>query len=96
MSTVRRMSDDQLPRVLKLLAQSGGTARTAESWQHDGMTALVLGDADDPQAVMPLARRGIRVSAGRQLPVGWLSSNQFASKIRLLISALKASYDLFR
>ena len=81
MSTVRRMSDDQLPRVLKLLAQSGGTARTAESWQHDGMTALVLGDADNLQAVMPLARRGIRVSAGRQLAAGWLSSNQFASRM---------------
>ena len=81
MSTVRRMSDEELPRVLELLAQSGGTARTASSWQHDGMTALVLGGAEDVQAVMPLARRKIHVSGGRNLAAGWLSSNQFASKM---------------
>lgn len=81
MSSVRRMSEEELPRVLEVLAQRGGTARTAESWRHDGMTALVLGDVGEVQAVMPLARRNIHVSGGRQVAAGWLSSNQFASKM---------------
>lgn len=45
------------------------------------MAALVLGDAAAPQAVMPLARRRIRLGASRTLAAGWLSSNQFASRM---------------
>jgi hypothetical protein len=75
------MSESELPVILALLAQSGGTARTADSWNHDRMTALVLGPAEAPQAMMPLARRQIPACPGRTLAAGWLSSNQFASRM---------------
>ncbi len=83
MSTLHRMSDPQLPALLALLAQSGGTARTADSWHHDHMTALVLGTPESPHALMPIACRAIPVCPGRTLAAGWLSSNQFASRMGL-------------
>ena len=45
------------------------------------MTAIVLGDAEKLDALMPLARRTIRAAPGRTLELGWLSSNQFASRM---------------
>ena len=84
MATLHRMSDDQLPAVRSLLAQGGGTARTLDSWNHDQMTALLLGENPAaPTAVMPISRRSIEISPNRRLNVGWLSSNQFASKMSL-------------
>jgi hypothetical protein len=80
------MADGDVSQVLALLAQSGGTARTADTWKHDRMTALLLG-AGEPQAAMPLARRRIRCmagaagTAGRAIEAGWISSNQFASRM---------------
>lgn len=82
-SPIYRMSDAQLPQILDLLAAAGGTRRTVESWQHDAMTALVLGTPDAPAAVMPLARRAVSVAPGRTLPAGWISSNQFAARMGL-------------
>jgi hypothetical protein len=67
--------------LLPLLAQSGGTARREDSWAYDRMTSLLLGPAEAPQAVMPIARRQIRLSPNRTLAAGWLSSNQFASRM---------------
>lgn len=91
------MTDEQLPRVLAVLAEAGGTARSEESWGQDRMTALVLGGAGgsgtgaaDPVAVMPMSQRAIQVApggggggAGRTMAAGWLSSNQFASRMGL-------------
>jgi hypothetical protein len=96
------MSDDELPAVLSLLASSGGTARSVDTWQHDHMLALILGDKGGaPIAAMPMSRRTIRTAAGavlgvsgvaakpgatlpgRELSVGWLSSNQFTSRMSL-------------
>lgn len=77
------MSDDQIPQVLDLLAAAGSTRRTTETWNADHMTALVLGDYEHPTAVMPMARRSLRVAGNRVLNVGWLSSNQFASRMGL-------------
>jgi hypothetical protein len=81
MPSLRRISDSEFPVALALLAQSGGTARSADSWQHDQMTALALGPAGDAQAVMPLAQRQIKLGPARTLVTGWLSSNQFASRM---------------
>jgi hypothetical protein len=93
MSILHRMTDSELPAVLALLSQSGGTARTPDSWRHDRMTALVLGGggggsdsgggAEPPQAAMPLAQRTITAGPNRTLNAGWLSSNQFASRMSL-------------
>jgi hypothetical protein len=83
MSTLYRMSEDELPAVLSLLAESGSTARSADSWKHDQMTALLLGKRGDFSAVMPMARRTLNVAPHRQLNVGWLSSNQFATRMSL-------------
>jgi hypothetical protein len=91
MSILHRMTDAELPALLALLSQSGGTARTADSWSHDHMTALVLGGGggasgggdQTPQAAMPLACRTISAGPGRTLAAGWLSSNQFASRMGL-------------
>jgi hypothetical protein len=81
---LHRMTDDELPRVLTALTASGGTSRSEESWQQDRMTALVLGEKGSPPvAVMPMSRRTITVSPGRSLNAGWLSSNQFASRMGL-------------
>jgi hypothetical protein len=80
---LHRMNDSQLPQVLSLLAAGGGTRRTAESWKQDGMTALLLGPQGSPTAAMPMARRGVQVSPGRVLKAGWISSNQFASRMGL-------------
>ncbi len=81
MSTLRRIADSEIPAVLALLAQSGGTARSTDSWHHDQMTALVLGPPGDAQAAMPLAHRQIKLGPARTLAAGWLSSNQFASRM---------------
>jgi hypothetical protein len=83
MATLYRMSEDELPAVLSLLAQSGSTARSVDSWKHDQMTALLLGKRGDFSAVMPIARRTLNVAPSRQLNVGWLSSNQFATRMSL-------------
>ena len=78
------MTEDELPGVLSALAASGGTARTAETWRQDQMTALLLGEQGrEPVAVMPMSRRRIAVSPDRAINVGWLSSNQFASRMGL-------------
>lgn len=88
-SRVYRMADSQLPAVLATLAASGSTARTPQTWAQDAMTALVLGDDHAIDALMPLARRDLRVGAGptadrpRVLKAGWLSANQFASRMGL-------------
>ncbi len=79
--TVYRMRDDQVEQVLELLASTGSTRRTAETWAADHMTALLLGDAQSPVAAMPMAIRNIRVAGNRTMNVGWLSSNQFASRM---------------
>ncbi len=47
------------------------------------MTALVLGEKGSPEAVMPMSIRTIAATRGRELAVGWLSSNQFASRMGL-------------
>ena len=83
MAKLHRLSTDELPAVLVLLAAAGGTARTEESWEQDRMTALVLGRNGSPEAVMPLSCRSIHAARGRELSAGWLSSNQFASKMGL-------------
>jgi hypothetical protein len=75
------MNDAELPEVLSLLAASGATPRTAETWAHDRMTAVVLGEP--AIAAMPMAVRTIASAPGRPLTVGWLSSNQFASRMSL-------------
>src|ERR1700744_5488425 len=82
-TTLRRMSDDELPTVLSTLAASGGTSRSTESWRQDRMTALVLGEKSGVSAVMPVARRTVAVAPGRTIKAGWLSSNQFASRMGL-------------
>jgi|GEM_PF-2192112 len=81
-----RITADQIPAALSLLANFGGTERSLDSWQHDRMTALMLSDKSDPIAVMPIAQRTIDISPpphNRHLSVGWLSSNQFASRMSL-------------
>jgi hypothetical protein len=83
MSTLHRLADADLPAILALLAGSGGTARTAETWAADRMTALALGEPGSPAAVMPVARRRIRAMPGRELDAGWISSNTFASRMGL-------------
>lgn len=86
---VYRMADDQLPEVLSLLAASGSTARSVETWKSDHMTALLLGPhhagkpQGSPTAAMPLARRTLAVAPGRTLQAGWLSANAFASRMGL-------------
>ncbi len=45
------------------------------------MAALLLGPADSPVAAMPLARRSIKVSPGRTMNAGWLSSNMFPTRM---------------
>jgi hypothetical protein len=83
-NSLHRMTDDELPGVLSVLAASGGTARSVESWKQDRMTALVLGEMGaGATAVMPLSQRVIAVSPGRGLAAGWVSSNQFASRMGL-------------
>ena len=85
-NTLRRMSDDELPTVLSTLAASGGTSRSVESWRQDRMTALLLGGGGEKgsvSAVMPMARRTVAVAPGRTIEAGWLSSNQFASRMGL-------------
>ncbi len=82
-TTLRRMSDDELPTVLSTLTASGGTSRSVESWRQDRMTALVLGEKGSVSAVMPMARRTVAVAPGRTIEAGWLSSNQFASRMGL-------------
>src|SRR6185295_17359205 len=62
---------------------SGATARSPESWSHDHMTALLLGPEGSPAAAMPLAQRTIAVAPGRTIHAGWLSGNQFASRMSL-------------
>lgn len=101
MGILHRMTEEELPAVLDLLAAGGGTARTRGTWTGDRMTALVLGDPGAPGAVMPMARRRIRVmpgsqdlaggrtgsgigggsGGGREVEAGWLSSNQFATRM---------------
>jgi hypothetical protein len=85
MSILRRMTERELPAVLGALAQGGSTPRTAESWAQDRMTALVLGEGEAVDAVMPMARRAIRTSGagGVTMAAGWLSANQFASRMGL-------------
>ncbi len=80
---IHRMSEEELPGVLELLAKGGGTARTVESWRQDRMTALIYGAGGEMTAVMPMSRRTIEVSPGRALAAGWLSSNQFAARMSL-------------
>ena len=83
-ATVHRMTEEQLPRVLTLLAEAGGTVRSPETWRQDQMTALVLGRGEgDMQAVMPISRRKIQMTPERTLAAGWISSNQFASRMGL-------------
>ena len=81
MSHVRRLAEDEVPVALSLLTASGGTVRTRDSWDFDQMTALALEDAGTVVAVMPLSKRTIRTAPGRDLGAGWLSSNQFASRM---------------
>ncbi|HVT83465.1 MAG TPA: hypothetical protein VHM90_22680, partial [Phycisphaerae bacterium] len=81
MSTFRRIADIEVPAALALLTNAGGTARTLDSWKHDRMTALALGDPGSLLAVMPLAHREIRIGSARTLAAGWLSSNQFATRM---------------
>jgi hypothetical protein len=83
MGVLHRMSDDQLVDVLAMLAQSGSTARSVDSWESDRMTALLLGERGNVSAAMPIAQRTIEVSPGRRVKVGWLSSNQFATRMGL-------------
>src|SRR5579884_4118807 len=90
MNSLHRMTDDELSSVLALLAGSGGTARTVESWRQDCMTGLVLGGKGEaPHAVMPISKRTVMVSPGsggnaeRTITAGWLSSNQFAARMGL-------------
>jgi hypothetical protein len=47
------------------------------------MTALALGEAGAPIAVMPMGCRDSQAAPGRPLKVGWVSSNQFASRMGL-------------
>ncbi len=82
------MADDQREAVLGLLAAGGSTPRTLESWQQDRMTALLLaeGPAQTPAiaAIMPIARRTLHASpTGPALAAGWLSANQFATRMSL-------------
>lgn len=81
MSNIQRLMEHQTPAALALLAQAGGTARSPESWAHDRMTALLLGQGTSIEALMPIARRAIKAAPGRSVEAGWLSSNQFASRI---------------
>ena len=83
MTKLHRTSDEELPGVLALLASAGGTARSQETWRQDQMTGLVLGEKGSPEAVMPMSVRPIAATRGRELAVGWLSSNQFASRMGL-------------
>jgi hypothetical protein len=83
MTTVYRMTDEQVPEALAFLAAAGGTARTEESWGQDRMTALVLGERGEMAALMPMSRREMAVGPGRTAAVGWLSSNQFAAKMSM-------------
>jgi hypothetical protein len=83
MTMLYRISDEQLPAALSFLAAAGGTARTAETWRQDRMTALVLGERGGIEALMPMSRREIAVAPGRTASVGWLSSNQFAAKMSM-------------
>jgi hypothetical protein len=83
MSTLHRIADGDLPAVLALLAQGGGTARTLDTWTADRMTALALGEPGVPVAAMPLARRRVRAMPGRELEAGWISSNGLASRMGL-------------
>ena len=81
-----RISDEQLPHVLTHLAQAGGTSRSVETWRQDRMTALLLGRSDatsSPTAVMPISQRRVQIAPGRSINAGWISSNQFASRMGL-------------
>ena len=80
---IHRMDQADLPRVLSVVAAAGGTRRTEASWQQDAMTALVLGPREAPGALMPISRRLVQVAPGRVLQAGWVSSNQFASRMGL-------------
>lgn len=82
-NVLRRMSEEELPTVLSVLAAAGGTSRSVESWRADRMTGLVLGEKGSVSAVMPMARRTVQVAPGRTMEAGWLSSNQFASRMGL-------------
>ncbi len=81
---MQRMQESQTAEVLGLLNAPGATARTEETWRQDEMTALLLGSGEGgATAAMPLSRRTIEVAPGRRLRVGWVSSNQFASGMRV-------------
>lgn len=81
MPKLRRLSGQETPAALAQLAQAGGTARSVESWAQDHMTALILGESPEISALMPMACRTIMAAPGRELRIGWLSSNQFASRM---------------
>ncbi|HVX83539.1 MAG TPA: hypothetical protein VH253_01855 [Phycisphaerae bacterium] len=84
MATVRRMREGEAGAVLRALESGGSTARSEDSWRQDRMTALVLAEGDALCGVMPLARREVRAAPGNaRVNVGWLSSNQFASRMGL-------------
>ena len=81
MAVVRRLKDQEINAALAVMAARGGTSRSRDSWDHDRMTALVLADGETLEALMPMAKRMIRAAPGRTLEAGWLSSNQFASRM---------------
>lgn len=81
---VYRLSDEQVPWALQVLKASGGTARTPETWRQDRMAALVLGERGGGEAhapLMPISRRALGLGAGREVAVGWVSSNHFAARM---------------
>ena len=82
---IHRMAEEELPRVLEMLAATGATARTDTTWRQDAMTALLLGDTAAPAAAMPISRRSLRIgpgpAGGRTLPAGWITSNMFPQKM---------------
>lgn len=78
---IHRLHDNEVPHAIAALAAGGGTARTRDTWDQDVMTALVLAPADEPGPLMPLCQRTLAVAPGRTLRAGWISSNQFASRM---------------
>jgi len=75
------MQQSQTAEVLSLLNSTSATPRTSMTWEHDHMTALLLRSGESAVAALPLSRRTIAVAPGRQLQVGWISSNQFTARM---------------
>ena len=70
---IRLYTPDLLPTVLELLRRSDSTPRTPETWEGNGMSALLAFEGDRAVGLIPLQPREFKISAGCYVNALWVS-----------------------